>query len=594
MQQRKTFLQSIGSLWGHLQRRRQNQFAILLGLMLLASAAEMISIGAVLPFLGVLIDPARVFVHPAAKSFIALFSIEQPQQLLLPLTVTFCLAAVGAGLLRLLLLYATTRFSFSVGADLSIEVYRRTLYQSYCVHIGRNSSEIINGITGKVAMLIASVLMPLLTLISSALLLASVLLMLVLIDPVIAVSASLGFGTLYFVTALVSRQRLRENSECIAQESTRVIKALQEGLGGIRDVLIDGTQETYCAIYRDADQLLRRAQARNTFAITSPRYIMEMMGIIMIAVLAYSLALREGGVAASLPVLGALALGAQRLLPVLQQGYSALATIFGAEASMRDGLELLEQAMPDNVYEGSPPVLPFERDIRMENVGFKYSEDGSWVVRHVNLEIPKGARVGFVGTTGSGKSTLLDMLMSLLTPSEGTLSIDGARVGRENHRSWQAHIAHVPQSIYLADNTIEENIAFGVPRAEIDHERVREAARQAQIAKAIESWPQKYLTTVGERGVRLSGGQRQRIGIARALYKRADVIIFDEATSALDNETERAVMDAIDVLSPDLTILIVAHRLTTLKNCDFIVELGKGKVSRVGQYKDLVTPAEQI
>lgn len=584
---RKALHQLIASLWCHLRQRRKIQFGVLLMLMLLSSMAEMISIGAVVPFLGALINPERVLNHPSAQPILVFLDISRSQDLLLPLTFIFCAAAVAAGIFRLTLLYATTRFSFSVGADFSIDVYRRTLYQPYSVHIGRNSSEIINGITGKVAMLIGSVLMPMLSLISSATLLTGILWMLLLIDPVIAMAAGSSFGLLYLITSLVSRRNLRENSECIARESTRVIKSLQEGLSGIRDVLIDGTQETYCTIYRSADLPLRRAQANNIFIGASPRFIMEMLGMIMISALAYNMALREGGVSTALPVLGALALGAQRLLPVLQQGYNALATLLGAEASLRDALNLLSQPMPEHVGKGPSLPLPFERSIRLDDVGFRYAVDGTWIMRNLHLEIPKGRRVGFVGSTGAGKSTLLDILMSLLMPSEGSIHVDGKPIDLHNYRNWQAHIAHVPQSIYLSDSSIEENIAFGVPRTMIDPERIRQAAKQAQIAEIVESWPEKYETKVGERGVRLSGGQRQRIGIARALYKRADVIIFDEATSALDNETERAVMHAIDSLSPDLTILIVAHRLTTLQKCDFVVELDKGRISRIGSYQEI-------
>jgi ATP-binding cassette subfamily B protein len=211
---------------------------------------------------------------------------------------------------------------------------------------------------------------------------------------------------------------------------------------------------------------------------------------------------------------------------------------------------------------------------------------------NLSLTIPKGSRVGFIGTTGAGKSTLLDILMGLLRPSSGSLEIDHQIITEANHRAWQMHIAHVPQTIFLADSTIEENIAFGVRRDKIDYNRVRQAARQAQISETIETWPEKYQTCVGERGVRLSGGQRQRIGIARALYKQADLIIFDEATSALDRETEQAVMQAIDGLSDDLTILIIAHRLTTLQNCTQIVELADGTIARVGSYSNMVTKSQ--
>ena len=210
------------------------------------------------------------------------------------------------------------------------------------------------------------------------------------------------------------------------------------------------------------------------------------------------------------------------------------------------------------------------------------------ILENINLNFPKGSRIGFMGATGSGKSTLLDIIMGLLQPTEGQLIIDGQPITEENLRSWQAHIAHVPQNIYLSDSTVEENIAFGIPQTQIDHKLVKKAAKQAQFAELIEEWPKQYKTFVGERGVRLSGGQRQRIGIARALYKHANVIIFDEATSALDNETEQSVMEAIDGLGDDLTILIIAHRLTTLKDCGQIVKLDKDNTIHIGSYQDIV------
>jgi ATP-binding cassette, subfamily B, bacterial PglK len=215
-------------------------------------------------------------------------------------------------------------------------------------------------------------------------------------------------------------------------------------------------------------------------------------------------------------------------------------------------------------------------------------------LRDINLEIPKGARIGFIGATGSGKTTLLDIVMGLLEPTKGSLDIDGQLITSINRRDWQAHIAHVPQALFLTDSTIEENIAFGVPANKIDRDQVRMAARQAKISETIEKWPDKYNTLVGERGVRISGGQRQRIGIARALYKKANVIIFDEATSALDHETEQDVMQAIDDLSQDFTLLIIAHRLSTLKNCTKIVELTNGTVGCVGSYQDMLYKSMQL
>jgi ATP-binding cassette subfamily B protein len=260
-------------------------------------------------------------------------------------------------------------------------------------------------------------------------------------------------------------------------------------------------------------------------------------------------------------------------MPALQQGYSAWSNLVGSEASLRETLRLLDQPLPDHAGRANPEPMPFEREIELRDLGFRYSPTTPWVLRHLDLRIPRGSRVGFKGTTGSGKSTLIDVVMGLLEPTEGVLLVDGQPIDDGNRRAWQVRIAHVPQTIFLADTTIAENVAFGVPGGQVDMEKVREAARRAHIAADIESWPAGYATRVGERGVRLSGGQRQRIGIARALYKKASVIIFDEATSALDSDTEESVMRSIEGLGADLTLLIVAHRLSTLQGCDRIVEV---------------------
>ncbi len=576
-------------LWHHVSPRRRGQFGLLLVLMIVASFAEIISIGAVLPFLAVLTAPERIFQLPATQPFIRALGMVSASQLLLPLTVIFGLAALISGGVRLFLMWASTRLSYATGADLSISVYRRTLYQPYSVHVARNSSEIINGISGKTGTVIYT-FTSILNLISSTIILLAILITLVSVDPVIALTAFAGFGLLYALIIKITQSRLVVNSQRIAHESTQVIKSLQEGLGGIRDVLIDGTQATYCQIYRNADLPLRHAQGNNSFISSSPRFALEAVGMLLISGLAYMLALQPDGIAKAIPVLGALALGAQRLLPVLQVAYIAWSSIHGSQASLQDAIALLDQPLPDYADQPAAKPLPFHKQIELKNLSFRYSDQTPLVLNNLNLEIFKGSRTGFIGVTGSGKSTLLDIVMGLLQPTEGTLEIDGQTITANKNREWQAHIAHVPQAIFLADSTIEENIAFGVPKGKIDQIRIKQAAHQAQIADIIESWPKKYKTFVGERGIRLSGGQRQRIGIARALYKQANVIIFDEATSALDNETEQAVMEAIESLGNELTILIIAHRLTTLKNCTQIVELADGGIKRIGTYKEIISP----
>lgn len=559
--------------------------------MILASFAEILSIGAVLPFLAVLTVPSRLFYHPVAQPVIQALELTSAEQLLLPITVVFGLAALVAGSMRMLLAWASTRLSFATGADLSIDIYRRTLYQPYAVHVARNSSEVINGISNKTNGVIYSIIGPILTLISAGIMLIAILIVLLSVEPAVSLMAFGGFGVIYGFITWITRAKKIKNSQHIARESTQVIKSLQEGLGGIRDVLIDGSQSTYCQIYRSADIPLRLAQGSNQFISQGPRYGVEALGMLLIAVIAYSLAHQPDGIAKAIPVLGALALGAQRLLPVMQQAYQSWSSIQGGQASLQDTLELLDQPLPDYLGKGDTKPMLFRQQFSLNHLSFRYSSQTPWVLKNLNLDIPKGSRVGFIGVTGSGKSTLLDIVMGLLQPTEGTFEVDGQAITASNHRAWQAHIAHVPQAIFLADSSIEENIAFGQQKNQIDHERVRRAASQAQIADTIETWPNRYQTAVGERGIRLSGGQRQRIGIARALYKQADVIIFDEATSALDNETEQAVMQAIEALSEDLTILIIAHRLTTLKNCTQIVELADGGVRRIGSYQEIVTNA---
>lgn len=575
-------------LWRHLSRRHRVQFWLLLGLMLASALAEVVSLGAVLPFLGVLTAPEQVLQQPMVAQVARAWGMTSASELAWPLTVIFVAAIVVAGAIRMLLLWSTTRFTLTAGTELSAQTYRKTLYQGYLVHVARNSSGIISGLTYKVNSVVFGVMLQLLVLMSSAALLVAIVLALVIVDPAVATAAAVALGASYVVITWVTRHRLRRNSERIAEGQTLLVRTLQDGLGGIRDVLLDGTQPVYCDIYQRADLPLRQAQCNNTFIAQSPRFVMEALGMVLIAGLAYVLSLQQGGIASSLPVLGALALGAQRLLPALQQAYSAWQSVAGNQASLADVIDLLDQPLPADLLSPPPEPLSFRDSIRFDATRFRYSDAGPWVVDGVNLVIPKGARVGFVGSTGSGKTTLLDLLMGLLRPTSGEVLVDGQPIDGERVRAWQRAIAHVPQAIYLADSSFAENIAFGVPPGSIDLDRVREAARRAQIAEHIESRPNGYDAQVGERGIRLSGGQRQRIGLARALYKRASVLVFDEATSALDNATEQAVMQTINSLDRDLTILMIAHRLSTVRQCDAIIELAHGRVVAQGTFEELL------
>ena len=585
-------IELLSRIWHHLSPRRRSQFALLLVLMLLTSFVEIISIGAVIPFLAILTDPTYVFTHARAQPIINFLGVIEPKQLLLPLTLAFGFAVLIAGSMRLAMLWINSRLSFAAGAELSNNIYRRTLYQPYVVHVARNSSEIINGIASKTGNTVNTINL-IIRIITAFLTLTAILTTLLIVEPFIALAVFGGFGVIYTVIIKFTRNRLLTNGQIIARESTNVIKSLQEGLGGIRDVLINGNQNFFCQIYSRADQPLRRAQGNNAFISSSPRFFMEALGILLIAFIAFIVAQQTDGISKGIPMLGALALGAQRLLPLLQQIYSSWSSFQGSRVSMQDTLDLLDQPIPNYANQSPNLSFPFQKHIRLKQISFRYSSEGPWILKNLNLTINKGSRVGFIGTTGTGKSTLLDIVMGLLEPTIGEIYIDDKLITKYNQRSWQSHIAHVPQVIFLFDSTIEENIAFGVPKKEINHNRVQQAAQKAQIASFIESLPNKYESFVGERGVRLSGGQRQRIGIARALYKKADVIIFDEATSALDSKTEQEVMTALEVISSDITVLMIAHRLSTLNGCSQIVEIVDGGVRQAGSYEDVVNKANR-
>ena len=578
-------------LWSHISKRRKVQFLLLLILTIFASIAEVVSLGAILPFIGILTQPEQVFESPWLSEFISFFGIKSGQELVLPLTVAFGLAAIIAGSLRLLLLWLSIKLSNATGADLSIEVYERTLYQPFSVHLERSSSEIISGITQKVTAA-TGVLLAVTAVITSSLLFTSIMTTMLIVDPAVTIIAGLTFGAAYLVVVFFTSSRFELNSRSIATQQTQVVKALQEGLGAIRDVILDATQLVYTNIYRKAILFLMKANGENRFMNQAPRYAMESLGMVLIAIFVLALTNRPGGITSALPLLGMLALGAQRLLPLMQQIYGNWSVVAGSHAALNDVVNLLNQPFPSNHYKEESKPINIENSFSLQNIQFRYNDDTPWVLDDISLEIKKGSRIGLIGATGSGKSTTLDLIMGLLEPSKGSLVVDNRIIDDSLIRSWRRTVAHVPQSIFLADSSIAENIAFGVLPDQIDMARVKKAASKAMISDFIESRKYNYNEIVGERGVRLSGGQRQRIGIARALYKKANIIIFDEATSALDNETEEIVMETIRNLGNDLTLIIVAHRLTTLKDCTKIIELQNGKISRTGSFQDIIQDQE--
>ena len=576
------------ALFACLSPRRRSQLIFLLCLMLLGALAEVLSLGAIVPFLAILAEPTHALQKPLVSKVISTLGLSSSTDIRWQITLLFAGTALVAGAVRFVLIYFTSKVTYGIGHELGAEVYRRTLYQPYEVHVARNSSEIMGGINkvDVVVYLVAG----LLNIASSVLMAIFIVSLLVLIDPLIAFTALFGFSCIYAIVSLFTRKRLAVNSSLINAAFNMRVQSVQEGLGGIRDVLLDHTQPLFSSRFNQIDRTLRQAQASNNIIGPSPRFAVEAMGMVLIALLGYYMTTSGGGFAVALPTLGALAFGAQRLMPMIQMTYQGWVLVVGNRQVLEEVVGLLQQPIADDTQAKAVP-LTFVREICLQDVSFRYQPNLPLVLHNFNLSIPKGARVGFIGTSGSGKSTVMDLLMGLLLPSAGKMLVDNLPLNSTRRLAWQRNVAHVPQAIFLADASFAENIAFGVPIEQIDLVRVRHAAQRAQIAQFIESSTQGYGAMVGERGVRISGGQRQRIGIARALYKQATVLVFDEATSALDSMTEEAVMQAIEGLGQELTILLIAHRLTTLKNCSQIIELDAGGIKRVGSYQEILSQA---
>ena len=562
-----------------MERRRRYQFLILLTLMILTSMFEVVSIGAVIPFLGVLIEPSSIFELPAAQPFIQFLGVDQPNQIILPISALFASAVLMAGAMRVLLLWASVKFSFILGVDLSVSIFTQVIHQPYIAHTKQNSSDIISAISIKIAQVINGVVLSVLNMISSFIIVTAIVTILIIINPSASLIAILFFSALYLFFYLYVKQKVKVNSSNINRASSSLMKILQEALGGIRDIIINGNQQFYRSIFWRADLVFRKSLGNTLFITNSPRYFMETFGVLLIVLLAYMLSTQgEKSFADGIPVLGALALGAQRLLPVMQLLYNSWGNIKGTHFVLEEvlGFLNLNDTKTMNVINDD---CTFEKNIRLKDLSFGYDENSLPAINNINLDIKKGECIGIIGKTGSGKSTLIDIMMGLLDPTHGTLEVDENVITSSNRRAWQSRIAHVPQNIYLSDSTLEENIAFGIPVEEIDSSLVRRAAISANIDSVVNEWPLKYKTILGERGIRLSGGQRQRIGIARALYKQADVLFLDEATSSLDTATESSIMKAIEKLGNDITLIIIAHRISTLKNCSRILELtNEGKI----------------
>ena len=572
-------------IWKKLSGRRKNQFILLVFFNIIASFFESFSIAITLPLISALIDPNQIWQKLWAQNIFYNFGFNSSDEILAPITIIFILASIISTIIKLLILWVNNFYAALIGNDISCEAYSRTLYQRYERHIEMNSSDIISAATSYVDFTVRSIYNSL-NFLSYLSIVFAIQVTLFFINLKIALYSILVFSTAYLLISSISKSILIKNGKIITRMTKERIKSLQEGIGSIRDMLLSNKQKIFISQYSKYDYMYRKKIAINKFITFSPRYIIENIGFIFIAILAYSSTNNLESNQNLLSTLGAFAVAAQKLLPAMQQCYNSIGNIRSNKASMFEIIKMLNQKK-QNFYFNNLKSIKFKNKIVLSNISFKYISSKNLILKDINLTINKGDRVGIIGKTGSGKSTLADIIMGLLMPSKGNLINDENIISNKGLTKkllqWRLAISHVPQQIFLSDSTIAENIAFGIERKNIDLDRVKKAAEIAQINTFIDSTKNNYFTEIGENGLKLSGGQRQRLGIARALYRRSQIIIFDEATSALDAKTESEVINALNNLNNDLTLIIVAHRLSTIKKCNRIIKFSDNRIELIKQ-----------
>jgi ATP-binding cassette, subfamily B, bacterial PglK len=572
-------LAGLRELFGKLTSERRREFATLLGFMLVGAVAELGTIGSVIPFLALLSHQSGAVHLPWLPTFFALLGSKLGYSAIVAAAIVFGGFAIVAGLVRLELAWLTQNFVFRAGHELALETQRRILSQPYAFHVHRHSSRLISA-TDKLEVLVFDLLLPMIQTLTAVFIGAFLIVGLLFINPLATAIASTAFLAIYGIVSAIVGKRLSRNSAIVGAAYHQRLKIEQESLGGIRDVIIDNLQPAYLELFGRVNARLARARASTNFMAQAPRFVVESVGIVIVVGIALLLSGRQGGIALALPFLGALAVGAQRLLPLVQTIYTGWSLAAAHKSIVGEVIEFLRLPLPDDRPGDSANALEFKGRIRFDDVSFAYpTRPRAPAIAHVTFDIRRGSMVAFTGETGSGKTTLADLLMGLIQPTAGQILIDATRLTAANTRRWQRSIAHVPQSIFLADASVAENIALSRAHEPVDASRIAAALRTAQLDDFVASLPEAQETLIGERGVRLSGGQRQRLGLARAIYKEAPVLVLDEPTSALDDTTEAAVMDALERLKKEgRTIVVIAHRLSTLSRCDTVVRLHNGRI----------------
>lgn len=568
-------------LWNVLSDTRRNSIKRLVWFSLLAAALEALVLASIVPVFSPLMEPETVSEIGIVSELMAAVGLTAPWQAVVFLLCVFLLLLVTASAVKLLLLWFSARVAYMASHELCVSLFSSSISRPYSYHVDHNSSDhvtalqILDGV-------VAPLLHMLVQLVSSFVIGTAVVVTLLVIDFRIALICAMLLALGYIAVSRSVKGRLSQIGVDRVTAARARIRQYQEALGGVRDILLGSYQAEFTQQFVQAERRLRRAQVQNVVIGGVPSVVMELLVmVVMLTMVAYFI-IAEGGIGAAIPTLAAMAWGARRLMPSFAQVYKAWSTALSSAASLSHIAYYfnLEHGSVDVRRKGGESKCYFADQIRLIGISFTYGGGRQPTICGVNMGIGKGEIIGLVGKSGSGKSTLLDLLMGLIPPSSGQILVDGVCLTKVS-QDWRDQVMHVPQSIYLADKTIAENIALGIPEGQIDRNMVYYAAKMANIHKYIENLPSQYETIVGEHGVKLSGGQRQRLGIARALYKGGSILILDEATSALDEATETEVFKELVGLAPAVTIVLVTHRMVTLKHCDCVYELFDGNLAKV-------------
>ena len=584
-------MQTFKKLLFLLSPNERRKALMLLFMILIMALLDVIGVASILPFMAVITNPNIIETNSILNNMFqasAALGVEDNQQFLFALGVLVFVLLIISLIFKAFTTYFQTRFvqmrEYSIGKRL-VEGY---LQQPYSWFLNQNSADLGKTILSEVAQVISGGIKPLIDLIAKGMITIALIVLLIIANPklalIISISLSLVYGFIFFFI----RSYLNKIGEKRLKNNQLRFKTVSEAFGAAKEIKVGGLEQTFINSFSNSAQILAQTQAISSILSQLPRFFLEAIafGGTMLIIL-YMMKL-TGSFNNILPIISLYVFAGYRLIPALQQIYSSFTRLTFVGPSLNKLYHDMNKLKPveQNQNEG---VLKLNKSIVLKNISYDYPNASRTALKDINLIIPVKSTVGLVGTTGSGKTTTVDIILGLLEAQKGTLEIDGKIITKKNLRSWQRSIGYVPQHIYLADDTVEANIAFGTNNKNISQEGVEKAAKIANLHEfIIEELPKKYQTTIGERGVRLSGGQRQRIGIARALYHNPQVLILDEATSALDNQTEKAVMDAVNNLSKNITTILIAHRLKTVENCDIIFKLEEGRLIDQGKFNEII------